>query len=195
MFIKPRVGLDMDSVICNIEDNMLSYVRENWDSEFDFEQFCEFDFSKNPNLSTEAARGLCEVATSSEFLDRATLYSGVNEAIKKLSKIAEIYIVTGRHKERSGLITSAWLKRFELPYKTLFFTDGGSKEPVVDALNIEYFVEDNPYEIQNLIGVCEVFCVDRPWNRHLEDKRVNRVKSLNEAIEHIINCIGGIDNE
>lgn len=192
--MKVSVGIDFDSVICNIEDELVSYIRKNWYSDFKLDDLYEFDFFKNKYFDTKIANDLTRIVKDKTFLYSGLPYVGVVDAMSKLNEFFDVYVVTARYKNESNIVTNSWLDNFGIAYKNVFFTDGGEKYPVVEALDIKYFVEDNPYIIQTLMGLCKVYCVIRPWNRYFNDPRVKRVGSLVDAVTEIFKD-GGIDYE
>lgn len=191
-----RIGVDIDSVICNIEDGMLEYIQKNWHPNFQYEDFVDFKVRQNPHLGVECAEALIQVATSAEFLARGTMYPGSREALFALNIHADVHLVTGRYEYELRDTTLTWLQDRVLPFAKIHFTNMSNKLDIISKYNLKAFVEDNPYEIEGILNQFGslpygIYCVDRPWNKSLKDKRVSRVGSLREASNLIINRVGG----
>lgn len=189
--MRRRVGIDIDSVICNIEDNLVKHVIDNWDDSFTIDGFSVFSFSKNENLHPEARKELSRLATDGEFLYKGNVYDDALEAMNKLISKFDIHIITSRPYDKTSTHTMKWLYENKIPFNRVHFSRSGRKCDLMRPHFIKAFIEDNPTEIENILSCVGelprgLYCVDRPWNRYLNDDRVTRVISLAEAIDLIM---------
>jgi len=104
----------------------------------------------------------------------------VAATLKELKKEGhKIYIITARayadRKNFFGWLMRAclkhWLKRNEVPYDGLYFVNMENspeeKANLIKKLNIDYFIEDTPENIEKMKEYCKVICIKADYNRDL----------------------------
>jgi len=193
---KERIGFDLDSVICNIDDTINNILKNkfnlylNWD-----EDFVCYDFDRNPNLTSYIAEYLSEMVTSGNLFISPQPYDDVHEGLKLIKKYFYIDIITSRYKEKED-ITINWLKKHKITYDDIYFSKARNKKDLVFGLNIKAFVEDR-FDILNMIlekcGPLPYGLIirDQPWNRKFHNEHVDRVNTFLEACETIIRYKNG----
>jgi 5'(3')-deoxyribonucleotidase len=209
--LRKSIAVDIDSVICNLEEHMAQYVRENYDSSFTVDKFYIFNIEDNKYLSDDCKNGLIRLLYSPDFIYGNEIYPGADEAMNELYKIFDIFLVTSRNKYYLGKETRKWLAKYNIPYNDLYFTKDFKdwstslyrntkiyKFPWLDMLNVDFYIEDYPDEILMASKFFmdssnpnrKIYCVNRPWNINYEfSDNVVRVDSLKEAS---ILIIGGL---
>lgn len=107
---------------------------------------------------------------------------GVLDVINVLKKDHDIFYVTARPMNLTA-VTRAWAWSIGLPnaHEHLYLADGG-KKAVVRALGITTFVEDNVKYVGQLVDVCSVVLLTRPWNEDYNEKGHVRIDVLHELV-------------
>lgn len=187
-----RIGIDIDNVISNFNEVLLDeyikhdkklrskgiinkdvYIRKMFD--WSFEE--ETSFYRN-NIE--------RIAKKLDIVDGAKKYI---DKIKEEGNL--IYIVTGRDNgDYSDPInmTKDWLKKFNIYYDELFFTnayDKKSKAEICVKNHIDIMIDDS-------IGICtncidkgiKTFIMDTPYNRKADIPRVHSWKEIYEVIKN-----------
>lgn len=117
------------------------------------------------------------------------------EVIKKLkSEGHKIYIITAREKNDPWFpknmardlenITIKWLLDNGINFDKIFFSCE-DKGKVCKENNVDIMIDDDPRNIDKLIGNTNVFVFDKPYNRKPEYDIVTRVYSWYDAYEKI----------
>lgn len=118
-----------------------------------------------------------------------------SEVIKKLKQENnEIYIITARKnndewfpeklKKHVETITKEWLKNNDIYYDKIFF-DVKDKGEFCKQNNIKYMIEDDPININKLIGNTHTIIFDWPYNRRKEFNNLTRVYSWYDIYDKI----------
>jgi len=193
---KERIGFDLDSVICNIDDTINNILKNKFNLYLDWdEDFACYDFDRNPNLTSYIAEYLSEMVTSGNLFISPQPYDDVHEGLKLIKKYFYIDIITSRYKEKED-ITINWLKKHKITYDDIYFSKARNKKDLVFGLNIKAFVEDR-FDILNMIlekcGPLPYGLIirDQPWNRKFHNEHVDRVNTFLEACKTIIRYKNG----
>jgi uncharacterized HAD superfamily protein len=106
------------------------------------------------------------------------------EAVNLVAKMVEgMWYITNRPPE-TKTDTARWLKNNKLPYAdNLIFKPGTSKAEHIDRLQIDFYAEDRPKHIAEILP-CKslriIYVVNQPWNQGIEDPKIVRVNSVTE---------------
>ena len=184
--------IDIDSVICNIENPIIDYINNEWNVNITYYDMKCFEFDRNPLLSSVVAKYLSNKIKEGKFLYDCLPYNGSVESLTMLNEYFDIMLVTGRYADSSKNETIEWLDKYKIPYNSLYFTDGIRKEGVVSELNAVGFVEDNFDTITMVLRKCGpleygIYCVEHPWNEKYFNKYVHKVEKLGYAIDMVLN--------
>ena len=194
---KERVGFDLDNVICNTSifiDELLKSkfnLYLDWDNDF----IC-YDFAKNPHLTKYIAEYLNESVDNGTMFINSPSYGDVCGGLDLLRK-EDFYIdiITSRHSSKEH-ITVSWLKKYNIVYDDIYFSNSRNKKHLVRGLNMKAFVEDR-FDILNMVlEECDslpygLIVRDHPWNRKFRNKHVDRVYSFMEACKTIVKYKNG----
>lgn len=118
-----------------------------------------------------------------------------SEVIKKLKKEGhQIYIITARRHndewfpkhiaKRTELFTAEWLLKNEIPYDKIFF-DARDKGKVCRENHVDIMIDDDPKNIEGMLGNTIVFIYDKDYNRRPEYSLMTRVYSWYDVYEKI----------
>jgi len=188
---KERIGFDLDSVICDIDDTIDRILKDKFNLYLDWDKdFTSYGFDRNPNLTSYIAEYLKESVSNGNLFISPQPYGDVHEGLKLLRKDFYIDIITSRHYDHEN-ITVNWLKKHEIIYDDIYFSRSRNKKDLIFGLNIKAFTEDR-FDILNMIlekcGPLPYGLIvrDHPWNRKFRNEHVDRVYSFKEACETII---------
>lgn len=117
------------------------------------------------------------------------------EVIKKLkSEGHQIYIITAREHNDEWFpkhiacnmerFTAEWLMKNGIPFDKIIFK-ANDKGKVCEENGVDIMIDDDPYNIDKLIGKTNVFVFDKPYNRKPEYSLVTRVYSWYDAYNKI----------
>ena len=118
-----------------------------------------------------------------------------SEVLKKLKKEGhQIYIITARKQNdewfpkhissRLELFTAEWLLKNEIPFDKIFF-DAKDKGKVCRDNGVDIMIDDDPENIEGMIGNTSVFIYDKDYNRKPEYSLLTRVYSWYDAYKKI----------
>lgn len=162
---KPRIGLDIDDVIC-------VWVKE-WCKKYNLPIPSAWNFQWDLGEQFEKLKGSIDL---NEFY----LNLPVNEKPEDIPFVPECYIT---HRPVTKEITEEWLKRNNFPLKPVFqVSKREDKLEVAKQMNLDIFVDDNydTFEYLNKNGIC-CFLYDALHNRR-HYVGYKRIKSLKELI-------------
>lgn len=114
-----------------------------------------------------------------ESIPRLPLLPGAKQALAVIHRRYRIIIVTAR-RPYSRPQTLQWLKKHGIPFDALYHTEEktGIPETITAA------IDDHPYHIQGYCALgMQVFVMDQPWNRGLEQADVIRVKGWDALLQ------------
>ena len=168
---KKNLGVDIDNCLNNLNNRLLKLVKKYYNTTID-EKY--YDIREELGL------------TNKEWLEFLNLHKKEIKTVvenqcqyylKKLQKIYNIYIITARPYSFANE-TIQWLKLNKISYDDIFFR-AGNKVDVCKFLDIDYMIEDSPWNILALQknGInCLVY--NRPYNQRIKN---------NDFVERIYN--------
>ncbi len=186
-----KIGIDIDNVISNFNEVLLSeyiehdkklrnsgiinkdaYIRKMFDWSIEEED----SFYRN-NIE-RIAKKLTVIKGTKEYIDK----------IKSDGNL--IYIITGRDNgEYTDPInmTKDWLKKFDIYYDELLFTDASDKKSKADVCvknQIDIMIDDSTGMCRSCIerGI-KTFIMDTQYNRKTNIPRVHNWKEIYEVIK------------
>ena len=149
-----KIGVDIDGVLIDTDTKgYLDFCREKLGWQTDYESFRKthswFVGTGQTNLSvmTKAMlRFISEVEGSQKPIE------GAHKALKQLSEIADIYLITSR----GGLIrevTEACLAQHlpDMPYKELSMDNTNKKTDSIITFGVDYYIDDSLWEISEIL--------------------------------------------
>jgi acid phosphatase class B len=103
---------------------------------------------------------------------------------KWFAKGNDVYIVTARRSDASMSVTQQWLDEWQISTMTPIFCNMGEKHNVINDLNAEFIVEDNPNEVITLLEEGHNAFLRRAW---YNKKYWNQLPTIGSLLELEIN--------
>ncbi len=192
-----RIGIDIDGVLTDIETFLLDYG-----SKYCVENNIPLNITKEINYDESKTFGWTD-EQAVEFWNKYIIHyftdyparDFAKEVITKLKEEGnEIYIVTARneygvpreYKDETKKLTEQWLKKNEIPYDKIIFSNG-NKLPYCKGNYIEVMIEDNPTNIVDIAVGMPVICYNNKYNAKVEGENITRAYSWYDVYEKIKN--------
>lgn len=180
-----HVGVDLDGVIADIVAQLVRFSRIEYDLHLVPSEFRSENIETCTPIKAEQLRRLfCEP----KFFKTMRLIQGARQALTRLLAAGyAVHMVTDRfwypgiHDD-----TRNWLATRLVRVNSLTFARKTEKQSVARELGIRWFIEDQRSNANLLSEVCGVFLIDHSYNRGLLAPDVLRVKTLQEAVEAIV---------
>ena len=168
---KKNLGVDIDNCLNNLNNRLLKLVKKYYNVTID-EKY--YDIRKELKLTNKE---WLEFIENHQKELKVTVENQCQYYLRKLQKIYNIYIITARPYSFADE-TIQWLKLNKIPYDDIFF-QSGNKVDTCKFLNINYMIEDSPWNILAL-QKNEINCLiyDRPYNQHIKN---------NDYVERVYN--------
>ena len=156
--MKKKLAIDIDGVLAHPRVFIQAMSRVIG-IKIKYEDFHDHRIDKVYNKSVE------EITIAHERIDEFFSFAdspvkhGSKTALKKLSDKFEIIILTGRQ-ERYQKVTIDWIKKHFGDYEIIFASatnapysneSSTSKVDICNKLKIDFIIEDNPYEIEEIL--------------------------------------------
>lgn len=181
------IAIDIDDVICNLQDVVIDLFNKRYGSHYTIEDFTSYDIMNV--LPTQDAIVMKDMYGETGLYDKVKPIPGAQEALEKLINLGhQVYLVTAAIPKTYGEKV-AFIRRFFpciddghivcIKHKWMFKAD--------------IIIEDN---LQTLLAkpYYHRICFDRPWNRSVNDWTydIHRCKNWNEIVE-IVNKINDLE--
>lgn len=183
-----KLGIDIDNTITYTTEMIMSYARI-------FGQAQGLNTINDPSYYyLEEALGW-DKKTADTFFDRylPDIYHDIRpkemaaEVIRELQREHEIILITSRNRRFQNVeeITADWLRRNGIVYDKLILntTDNMhffNKLKVCMDNDVDVMIEDHHELIQEICPFIPVVVFDYPYNNHLANKNIIRVKNWGE---------------
>lgn len=171
-----EVGLDLDGVCYDFVEAFRGYLNLAHGRPLDELPYAEvWDFYKYQwgMTTAEFLEHYAEGVRAGHIFTVGEPAEGMLDAIGRiLDGGCRIHIVTARSVpgavEEAHQATRSWLAEWNVPHDTLVFSDDKTVVPT------DVFLEDNAdnYLALESTGRCSPYLFDRPWNRHIDGRRV-----------------------
>jgi 5'(3')-deoxyribonucleotidase len=178
----PYVVFDLDDVLANLREHMMSMLIERTGRNIHWRQWQDYELSGLYRTSNEE---IMHWVREDEVLEAATLEPHARDAVDAARTAGfRIAVITARAwHPRGDALTREWLRRHDLSVDELYLVPlFGDKAEVLNRLGVvEHFIDDHLahlYPARELPGVRRVLLVDRPWNR--SDETLQRLRDLSE---------------
>lgn len=175
------IKIDIDNTIRDIASEMVALYNSKYDCGmtvddiFDYDVCVSFPKLKEDNID---ARQFFFFDNSVSVFALAPVLDGAVEGIRKIRELGHrVVLVTYQPDDNSKITTLIWLKKNNIEYDSIVFTNTPSKKDVV----ADYIVDDNPKFLAEDDGV--KVCVAWRYNEDCPcDMRVNTIKDLADII-------------
>lgn len=191
-----RIGFDLDDVLINFNDSLLSYDNARFGTNH------ERDHRKSLDVSglwlcdeDEAMERVIDFYRSEEHENIVPIEGSV-EVIKKLKDNYKLFIVTARHDEIKNETLDLVEKHFPGMFDDVYFTNQysrsglkRSKGEICYEIGVKIFVDDSIHNAEDIssLGI-PVLLFNTPWNQIEVREPIKRVHSW-EEIENIIKAL------
>ena len=183
-----RIGIDIDDTISLTNEKMIeeAYLYDqNFVKGKGFKNKEAYSFMEMFYWSVVDVDQFLDYVRKSKMFLELEVKDGAVDAINKLYDAGnEIYFITKRsNKFRTKLMTKKWLKNNGFKYHKLILGAKNKKE-VCESLNIEFFVDDNAYNIETVseLGVRSVLMAS-PYTEDAQD--LVRLNTWSEIYDYI----------
>ena len=187
-----NIGIDIDGVLTDFE-----WFVEYFGAKFLKKQKlshiiinrCEYSFNKKFNCSNKIEKSFYAKYLI-WYTNRMPIRENAAETIRSLkSNGNNIYIITARALADKNnicgklmrVLVKIWLKKNKIYYDSIYFVDtensAKEKAQLCQKLKLDWFVEDDPNNINELKKYCKVICVSAEYNMDL----VNVYRAINFA--------------
>ena len=192
-FIKMKIGIDLDECISEFTNGFLKIYNDKFKKNFLFGGVHSYNLWEVVGGTREEALAIADEFYNSSEFDNIGLVDGAKEAIKKLSKKHQLFIITSRpayiRDKTNNFIKNHFPNDFsEIIYTGDFFSgQGKTKAEVCKALGIGTLIEDNfNYALSCAEQGIDVLLLNKPWNKNAaEHSNIKRVGSWNEILGQI----------
>jgi len=181
-----NIGIDIDGCLNNHHKNLYNYIINNYNIKIDLFQYDNIQLLLDKiglkNL-TELYKNIPTKIDIPEFLS--------SYFVNKLYNKHNVYILTARSYAGANE-TVQWLNKYNFNYKDIFFKCG-NKVDICYYKNIDYMIDDSPYNIYYLIkNNINTIVFSRPYNKKFcSDKFYDNIYIAKNWIE-IYNYINSL---
>lgn len=187
------IGFDLDGVIADIVGQLLLFLRVKSGIELSRDDLVSENIETCTPISRES---LTTFFRDPAFFTTIRPVSGARRLLATLRSCGHpVHIVTDRF-WYAGLHqhTEAWLWEHGIPFDSLRFARKTEKQEVVSELGLRWFIEDQLSNANRIASSCNVLLLDRPYNRGWVCPNVERVSSLRDIAEVILDSNSTITN-
>ena len=181
-----KIGIDIDGTITDIR----SYIFDHGKAYFD----------KEPNKKGYEVAEMYDVSIDDEnkfwnkyfpdYMKNAPLNKGCKEAIEKISKNNEIYILTSRVYKKDYeksispsdffYLTREYLFKNKIYHNEILFTN--NKKVSAEELGLDVMIEDRVENILSVSSVCPVIVIDNENNESVNGENIYHAKDWSEVL-------------
>lgn len=170
------IALDLDGVIANIGEALTIALEIKG----------HFDYDYTDWLTTHH-----ECSLSDEIMEDPLFWKNLKpfedawyQVNKWFAQGTDVYIVTARRSEVSMGITQDWLDQWSIGTMAPIFCSMGDKHNVINELNAQFVVEDNPHEVITLLEEGHNAFLRKAW---YNKKYWNKLPTIGSLLELEIN--------
>jgi uncharacterized HAD superfamily protein len=179
-----KAGIDLDGVLGNVSNSIINFINGIYGESFTVDDITHYKIEDwFPKMTKQQAKSIFKIP---RFYLNMTPYPKAIESINKLKGMGWwIDIVTARDWGCLD-VTMDWLHDEGVEFDRLSFVDSDQKVDYSFDERFDIFVEDNPYTVNQLIGVVPlVYLVDAPYNKEVNNGAI-RVKDLEEMLNSLM---------
>lgn len=207
-----KIGFDIDEVLHRVIDEVLIYLKEEFNVTRSINSFKEYSFydnsfHSNAEKSYEIADALHSYVHTEAPYSGKPYVDGV-KAIQRLKKAGHsIHLITARDKNLKK-ITVKWLRAQKIHYDTLHVIGKTREEEKTEEkskpygryvnkgslgrlLNLDCYVDDFIGNLESMIQYKKrwrkgLILLDRPWNRdYIDGSKFMRMHKWEEILRHL----------
>jgi 5'(3')-deoxyribonucleotidase len=170
------IALDLDGVIADIGEALTIALEIKG----------HFDYDYTDWLTTHH-----ECSLSDEIMEEPLFWKNLKpfedawyQVNKWFAQGTDVYIVTARRSEVSIGVTQDWLDGWNIGTMSPIFCSMGDKHNVINDLNAQFVVEDNPHEVITLLEEGHNAFLRKAW---YNKKYWNKLPTIGSLLELEIN--------
>lgn len=171
-----NIGLDVDGVLTDFEWFLDYYAKKLFKKKFKVE-VCKYKFiDRFSCLPKDELRFYAKYLW--HYIHKVSIREDAPAVIRKLNRQGnKIYIITARALASSDSnfislmmrnILKKWLKKNGIGYDGIYFVSSSNSETekcaLAKQLNLDWFIEDDPYNICELAKITRVICITENYN-------------------------------
>jgi len=165
---KPKIAVDVDGVLADVYSPIFQMIG----LPYTWEDVKKWDFFDDLHVDRQTFWDAYKKLWSEEFHLIPLIEEDSPQILAEFRKRFEVHIMTSRPKETfSG--TVLWLRLHGIEYDKLLLLS-----PLTDKTELLHdylcLIDDNPAFFRHP----KVIIYDRPWNRHIEAKRIRSLREL-----------------
>lgn len=191
-----KIGIDIDEVIVEFLDSLLEFYNEKYNKDLRKEDFSDYFINNIIGGTQENLEK--ELDDFGYPVEKIKLVDGAIDAIKKLSRDHDLFILTARHPRFKHQTETFLNKHFGDIFNEILYTGevfkefGITKADLCNEKKIEFMIDDNSIFAREIAekGV-KVFLLDKPWNQNYETH--DNIFKVNHW-EDVVNKINGVFN-
>ena len=188
--IQPRIGLDLNGVILNVNKLKSEIAMVAFQNYIHPEEFnSEIVIREKKILTFQEYKELQNYIYQNDFIaNRMELIPGINNYLPRLSRLGDLIVLTSCYYDSfkvSKEILQA--KKIAHYFKEIHNTNPGvSKGEVVKVLNLDFYIDDDVYKLHNLLEVVphnllpKLYLLNYSYNQNDACPDVKRVHSFYE---------------
>lgn len=168
-----KIALDVDGVVCNIDDQLSYLLKERHDIDLhprDFKRMpLQDQITDEYGVDREWIRK--EFENNTFWLNMKPYEDAWYMINKWFGEMHDIYLIT-RRKLNAIALTERWLDEWNINYSRLFCSETKlEKYKTANKLGCDFFVEDHPEEVTSLMENFngQPFLIKRPYNLAYHD--------------------------
>ena len=180
MIDKMKIALDVDGVLADVIKSWLEYSNTIRPKIFkheitDWEFWKKFQINRFDFYSELSScwKNWSSIPPTEKNLSYVT---------KSLSNLGQVDIVTAREKS-TDLFVKNWLTHHNISYDNYVSVIDG---PMKADLDYDVFIDDSPLNTAKFLKHNKkVILYSQPWNEHISDDKIHRIRNLSEVIDKI----------
>lgn len=207
---KITLGSDADGVLAYSQLPIIKEAKKRFGIDLPYKEWTSHDllFYQAIKLSGESPATVAAWLFSNEVMEKSPPIPGSKEAIRYLSTLANIHVVTGRPGSQRKT-TEDWVRKHFPSIQYVHLREEGAleknnefKNRTLQELQADVFIEDDERMIQAILDALDegqlshlkiVFLMDRPWNQSLQARdpvrRVGNWRKDNFGWKEVVNGI------
>jgi 5'(3')-deoxyribonucleotidase len=174
--MRKTIALDLDGVIADIAEAITTSLEARG----------HFDYDYTSWLTTHHE---CDI--SDEIMNNSLFWKNLKpfedawyQVNKWFAQGNDVYIVTARRNQPSIDVTQIWLDEWNITTMPPIFCKMGEKHDVINKLNAQFIVEDNPNEVITLLAEGHNAFLRKAW---YNQEYWNKLPSISSLLELEIN--------
>jgi uncharacterized HAD superfamily protein len=186
-----KVGIDIDDVLCDFSGPFLDLARDMFGRPPKGAVAKDWDYSGDGLSAEELAKVWAKVESIPNYYTTLPKVEPAEFLLDFFDPKFIVYFVTARRPKTEGdpieMQTAQWLfEHYSCFFPTVIVNK--DKAAIVEALGIEYFIDDKP---QNLLNIWErtgikCYLMNHSHNEWFRDETFERVKSIRKFYEKLL---------